>query len=80
MEIAPVPHRPSRVALALPVSKAHIPGMATSANTVTVKKPIVLGRSALTGRVVMAPVVTKKSSVSDKRIIAAVKSVLAKKK
>jgi hypothetical protein len=30
--------------------------------------------------VVMAPVVTKKSSVSDKRITAAVQSVLAKKK
>jgi hypothetical protein len=62
------------------VREAHIPDMATSSNTVTVKKPVVLGRSAATGRVVMAPVVTTKSSVSDKRIIAAVKSVLAKKK
>ena len=54
--------------------------MATSSNTVTVKKPVVLGRSAATGRVVMAPVVTKKSNVSDQRITAAVQSVLAKKK
>jgi hypothetical protein len=44
------------------------------------QKPVVLGRSAATGRYVLAPVVTKKSTVSDKRITAAVKSVLAKKK
>lgn len=54
--------------------------MATNSNTVIVKKPVVLGRSAATGRVVMAPVVTKKSSISDKRITAAVKNVWSKKK
>ena len=56
--------------------------MATNIDSVTRKgaKHEVLGRSALTGRNVLAPVATKKASVSDKRITAAVKSVLAKKK
>ncbi len=53
--------------------------MTTNTN-VTVKKPVVLGRSAATGRYVLAPVVSKKSTVSDKQITAAVKSVLSKKK
>lgn len=44
------------------------------------QKPAVMGRSAATGRYVLAPVVTKKSSLSDKRITAAVKSVHNKKK
>ena len=56
--------------------------MATSADSVTSKnrKAGILGRSALTGRNVMAPVATKKGTVSDQRITAAVKSVHAKKK
>ena len=56
--------------------------MATHPDSVTSKnrKPGVLGRSALTGRNVLAPVATKKGTVSDKQITAAVKSVLAKKK
>lgn len=56
--------------------------MATTSDTITGKnqKPGVLGRSAATGRYILAPVVTKKSKVSDKRITAAVKGVLAKKK
>ncbi len=56
--------------------------MATGSHTLTSKgpKPGVLGRSAATGRFVLKPVVSKKSSVSDKRITAAVKSVHAKKK
>lgn len=56
--------------------------MATHPDTVTPRnrKPAVLGRSALTGRNVLAPVATKKGTVSDKQIAAAVKSVLAKKK
>ncbi len=56
--------------------------MTARSDTITSKtgKAGVLGRSALTGRYVMAPVVTKKVTVSDKRITAAVKSVLAKKK
>jgi hypothetical protein len=56
--------------------------MATSSPASSSKshKPAVLGRSAATGRYVLAPIVTKKSTVSDKRITAAVKSVLAKKK
>ncbi|HEX2020750.1 MULTISPECIES: hypothetical protein [Sphingomonadaceae] len=56
--------------------------MATHPDSVTSKnrKPAVLGRSAATGRFVMAPVATKKGTVSDKQITAAVKSVLAKKK
>jgi hypothetical protein len=56
--------------------------MATGSHTLTGKgqKPGVLGRSAATGRFVMAPVVSKKSTVSDKRITAAVKSVHDKKK
>ena len=60
----------------------HIASMATRSDTITSKtgKAGVLGRSALTGRYVMAPVATKKGTVSDKRITAAVKSVLAKKK
>ena len=50
--------------------------------TITTKgsKPGVLGRSAATGRYVLAPAATKKATVSDQRIAAAVKSVLAKKK
>lgn len=56
--------------------------MATRSDTITIKgsKPGVLGRSAATGRYVLAPVATKKATVSDQRIAAAVKSVLAKKK
>lgn len=55
--------------------------MATNSETITTRnKAGVLGRSAATGRYVMAPVVTKKSTVSDKRITAAVKSVHASKK
>ena len=62
--------------------KDHIAGMATRSDTITTKdgKPGVLGRSAATGRYVLAPVATKKATVSDQRIAAAVKSVLAKKK
>lgn len=62
--------------------KMHICIMATGSHTLTGKgqKSGVLGRSAATGRFVMAPVVSKKSTVSDKRITAAVKSVHAKKK
>lgn len=56
--------------------------MATNRESVTSKnrKRSVLGRSALTGRYVLTPVATKKGTVSDKQITAAVKSVLAKKK
>jgi hypothetical protein len=44
-------------------------------------KVVVLGRSAASGRYVLAPKATaKKSKVTDKQIKAAVKSVLAKKK
>ena len=55
--------------------------MATNPDTVSRKasKPAVLGRSAATGQVVLVPVSwKKKGSVSNKRIEAAVKSVLAK--
>jgi hypothetical protein len=44
------------------------------------QKPGVLGRSAATGRFVMSPVVRKKTTVTDKQITAAVKSVHANKK
>jgi hypothetical protein len=56
--------------------------MATNPETVAPKKPkaVVLGRSAATGRVVLAPAVTKKGTVSVQRIEAAVKSALSKKK
>lgn len=56
--------------------------MATRSDTITTKgsKPGVLGRSAATGRYVLAPAATKKATVSDQRIAAAVQSVLAKKK
>ncbi|MHA0337619.1 hypothetical protein [Sphingomonas aquatilis] len=62
--------------------EAHITAMATRSDTITSKsgKAGVLGRSAATGRYVLAPVATKKATVSDQRIAAAVKSVLAKKK
>ena len=44
-----------------------------------VPKPAVLGHSAATGQIVLVPVSwKKKGSVSNKRIEAAVKSVLAK--
>ncbi len=43
-------------------------------------KAPVLGRSALTGLNVLAPVVTKKSKISDKQIEAAVASVIANRK
>lgn len=67
--------------LAFPAAREQIAGMATNSETITTKnKAGVLGRSAATGRYVMAPVVTKKSTVSDKRITAAVKSVHASKK
>lgn len=52
----------------------------TSETVTTKSRTGVLGRSAATGRYVMAPVVSKKSTVSDKRITAAVKSVHASKK
>lgn len=55
---------------------ATIPDSLASKN----RKPGVLGRSAATGRFVMAPVTSSKGTVSDKRIAAAVKGVLAKKK
>ncbi len=55
--------------------------MATNSHTDSGKgKAGVLGRSAATGRYVMAPVSSKKSTVSDKRITAAVKSVHDRKK
>jgi hypothetical protein len=54
--------------------------MATNSETITKSRTGVLGRSAATGRYVMAPVVSKKSTVSDQRITAAVKSVHASKK
>lgn len=54
--------------------------MKTHPDAVRFRKRSVLGRSALTGRYVLAPVATKKGTVSDKQITAAVKSVLAKKK
>lgn len=55
--------------------------MATNSEFITAKRGAgVLGRSAATGRYVMAPVASNKSTVSDKRITAAVKSVHASKK
>lgn len=56
--------------------------MATNPETAPAKKPkaIVLGRSAATGRFVLAPAVAKKGTVSAQRIEAAVKSALSKKK
>ena len=62
--------------------KDHTAGMAARSDTITAKggKPGVLGRSAATGRFVLAPAATKNATVSDQRIAAAVKSVLAKKK
>jgi hypothetical protein len=76
--VGPVPWTP----LARRDGEAHITVMATRSDTITTKgsKPGVLGRSAATGRYVLAPVATKKATVSDQRIAAAVKSVLAKKK
>ncbi len=56
--------------------------MATDTNTATKKKlkSTVLGRSAATGLFVLEPVVSKKGSVSDEQITAAVKGVFATKK
>ena len=55
--------------------------MSTNSEMITIRnKAEVLGRSAATGRYVMAPVVSKKPTVSDQRITAAVKSVHASKK
>ncbi len=68
------------IGLAFPALRDQIMGMATRSDTATHKKAGVLGRSAATGRYVMAPVAAKKGTLSDKRITAAVKSVLAKKK
>lgn len=49
---------------------------ATSTMIRAKKKVVILGRSAATGLVVLAPVQTKKSTISDQQIAAAVKSVL----
>ena len=70
-----------REPLALGSDKDQIIAMASNADRATSKrqKAVVLGRSAATGRVVLAPVVSKKGSVSQTRIAAAVKSVLAKR-
>lgn len=56
--------------------------MATNPDTAVRKRPkaTILGRSAATGRFVLKPLVTKKGSVSEKRIAAAVKNALSKKK
>lgn len=56
--------------------------MASAPETATRKRPkaAILGHSAATGRFVLAPAVSKKGTVSDKRIAAAVKSVLSDKK
>jgi hypothetical protein len=43
-------------------------------------KATVLGRSAATGRLVLAPALAKKGTVSEQRLTAVVKSVLDKKK
>lgn len=62
-------------------ARGQIVSMATNSHTDSGKgKAGVLGRSAATGRYVMAPVSSKKSTVSDKRITAAVKSVHDRKK
>ena len=75
--LIPLPGR-----LAAAESKEHIAIMGTKSGTETRNKPkaVALGRSAATGRIVLAPAFNKKSTVSDKRIEAAVKSVLSKKK
>jgi len=54
--------------------------MAADTNTATTSKPqaVRLGRSAATGRFVLAPAGARKSTVSDKHIDAAVKSVFSK--
>ncbi len=55
--------------------------MSDATNTsIKTHKAAVLGKSAATGRYVMAPLVTKKSTISDNQIRAAIKSVIAKKK
>jgi hypothetical protein len=56
--------------------------MATNVQSEAPKKPkaVVLGRSAATGAVVLAPAVAKKGTVSTQRIQAAVKSALSKQK
>lgn len=55
--------------------------MATNIDSITRKgaKRAVLGRSAATGRLVMAPVATKNGSVSEQRIAEAVKSLFKSK-
>jgi hypothetical protein len=56
--------------------------MAKHRDTVELKarKSPVFGRSPYTGRYVLAPVASKKATISDSQIAAAVKSVLEKKK
>lgn len=68
--------------LAVAEPKEHIAFMVSKPDTETKNKPkaVALGRSAATGRIVLMPALNKKSSVSDKRIDAAVKSVLSKTK
>ena len=74
-------NRPCLRDLAFHQGQAHIADMASSPNLTLPKgKPNVLGRSAITGRFVMAPVSTRKSTVSDKQIATAVKGVLANRK
>jgi hypothetical protein len=54
--------------------------MATNADAVKKPKGTVLGRSAATGRFVLAPATTKKGTVSVQRIEAAVQTALSKRK
>jgi hypothetical protein len=56
--------------------------MATKLDSAARKAPKAakLGRSAATGKFVLAPVSSKNAIVSDQRIAAAVKTVLDKKK
>jgi hypothetical protein len=68
--------------LAIAARKAQISVMATMADSGFRRqsKATVLGRSAATGRLVLAPAAAKRGMVSEQRLTAVVKSVLDKKK
>jgi hypothetical protein len=73
------------MSLAFEACRAQIETMASNLSTLTRKKSkakaIVLGRSAATGRFVLAPATTKKKSkVSNKRLDVAVKTALSRTK
>lgn len=72
-------------ALALALCRRHMHIMATKFSESTAKKTTkssseVLGRSALTGRFVLAPATSKGATITMREANSAVKSVISKKK